>query len=278
MKKMKVLPVLLVFLLSGHIALFAEPILRLLSWNVESGGNSPAVIARQLTGFEGYDLITLVEVDDKNRDSYTGAFGTGYGSVLSESGSRFNDHILVLYDTSRLELLEARELHEYKGVVITPSVTRGGKRSPVILHLRDRLTGLVFYHVSVHFSRTNDAQRKLQALVLRDWILERQEPVLAAGDFNFDYSFGEKPGGNDAYRLFTYYPGIEWIAPEVLVDTNYSESNGRETYPDSILDFIFAANTAAQWDIRSRIIVRPGDFPDTEETSDHRPVMAEVFF
>ncbi|MBN2050529.1 MAG: hypothetical protein JW760_08810, partial [Spirochaetales bacterium] len=216
---------LFLFIFSCLILPAEEP-LRLLSWNVESGGALSRVIAEQLTAFQQAHLVTLVEVDDADRDLYTKALGDQRISVLSRSGARYNDHILVIFDPRRLELLSTEELHEYRGTVITPSVDRGGKRSPLILRFRDLLTGVEFFYVSVHLERTNEAQRKLQSLVLREWILDQGTPVLAVGDFNFDYSFGEQPGGNDSFLIFTYDPRIDWIEPEVFVDTNYSERNG----------------------------------------------------
>ena len=42
------------------------------------------------------------------------------------------------------------------------------------------------------------------------------------------------------------------------------------------LDFIFVAGPAQQWQAKSWVVVRPGDFPDSGETSDHRPVAAVV--
>jgi hypothetical protein len=44
----------------------------------------------------------------------------------------------------------------------------------------------------------------------------------------------------------------------------------------TILDFIFVAGPAQQWQAKSRVVVRPGDFPDSDETSDHRPVAGVV--
>jgi hypothetical protein len=49
-----------------------------------------------------------------------------------------------------------------------------------------------------------------------------------------------------------------------------------DRYPDSILDFIFVAGPAQEWQAHSWVVVRPGDFPDSGETSDHRPVVAAV--
>jgi|GEM_PF-5879224 len=46
-----------------------------------------------------------------------------------------------------------------------------------------------------------------------------------------------------------------------------------DRYPDSILDFVFVANDAKNWSGKSNVVVRSGDFPDSDKTSDHRPVI-----
>jgi endonuclease/exonuclease/phosphatase family metal-dependent hydrolase len=255
-----------------------ETDLNILSWNVESGGNSPPVIAFQLSEYRGYDIVSLQEVDDSNRELYGSVFGDGYSMVMSDSGARYNDHLLVIYDTDRFLLRQVLELHEFSGITITPNVKSGGKRSPLILFLTDRFTGADFIFITVHLLRTNKTDRVLQTIVLYRWIAEQNEPVLCAGDFNFDYNFTKGQYGNDSFTIFTYGGLIEWVKPEVLIDTNYSESKGKETYPDSILDFVFAAHGAEDWKISSEIVEREGDFPDTEETSDHRPVSVSIVF
>ena len=65
-----------------------------------------------------------------------------------------------------------------------------------------------------------------------------------------------------------------WVEPEKLVDTNWSDRDDDEVddYPHSCLDFTFVAGKAKLWHSRSRVIVRDGDFPDDDKTSDHRPV------
>jgi hypothetical protein len=47
---------------------------------------------------------------------------------------------------------------------------------------------------------------------------------------------------------------------------------GVDRYPDSMLDFSFVAGAAKNWKAECRAIVRDGDFPDDDKTSDHRPV------
>ena len=75
----------------------------------------------------------------------------------------------------------------------------------------------------------------------------------------------------------------KWLRPEKLIDSNWSDTDPKlpddqriDRYPDSILDFIFVAGPAQQWQAKSWVVVRPGDFPDSGETSDHRPVAAVV--
>ena len=40
--------------------------------------------------------------------------------------------------------------------------------------------------------------------------------------------------------------------------------------------FIFVAGPAQRWQAKSWVVVSPGDFPDSDETSDHRPVAGVV--
>ena len=51
-------------------------------------------------------------------------------------------------------------------------------------------------------------------------------------------------------------------------------ADGQDEFRDSMLDFVFVANHARDWHATSTVIARPNDFPDNEETSDHRPVEA----
>jgi hypothetical protein len=39
-----------------------------------------------------------------------------------------------------------------------------------------------------------------------------------------------------------------------------------------MLDFAFVASAAKELECKCRVIVRDGDFPDDDATSDHRPV------
>ena len=72
----------------------------------------------------------------------------------------------------------------------------------------------------------------------------------------------------------------QWLKPNPLIDTNWSDDrrvtdHRVDRYPDSILDFIFVANQAKDWKGKSTVVVRDGDFPDNDQTSDHRPIIAD---
>ncbi len=60
---------------------------------------------------------------------------------------------------------------------------------------------------------------------------------------------------------------FSWVRPDTLVRTQDSSFN-------SVLDFVFVAGNTWTWEADSTIIQRPNDFPDDNQTSDHRPVRA----
>ncbi len=60
--------------------------LRILGWNVESGGNDPRVIATQLSQFSSYGIVALSEVHPNSFDIYKDALGDHGIAVMSESG------------------------------------------------------------------------------------------------------------------------------------------------------------------------------------------------
>lgn len=97
-------------------------------------------------------------------------------------------------------------------------------------------------------------------------------PIIAIGDYNFDYDFNTQKG-NSGFDAFLKDGVWKWIQPEEMIDTNWSDDGkGNDRYPDSLLDFNFVAGAAKDWKAECRVIVREGDFPDDHKTSDHRPV------
>ena len=112
---------------------------------------------------------------------------------------------------------------------------------------------------------------------LVDWARDQNLPIIALGDYNFDYVFRTQQG-NPAFYAFLRDNIWHWIEPQEMIDTNWfdPEPDGVDNYPGSMLDFTFVAGPAREWSTTSRVIVREGDFPDDESTSDHRPVEVVV--
>lgn len=248
-----------------------------LTWNVESRGSSATVVATQLaTHARGASIVALQEVEEQDAPLYRAALGQGWESVVGTTGRSMRQ--LLLFDARRLELIGYRELLSYDGVPLIADSTRSGLRAPILAEFVDRSGGYRFGVVAVHFTRGDEAQRLLEAYLVRRLLEESGISLVALGDFNFDLEFnpdtGAVIGGNTSWVAFTAGTGVLWIEPQVLVDTQWSDANGSDRYPESILDFVFV--NGCNWTGSAEIVVLPEDFPDTGETSDHRPVRAQL--
>ncbi len=135
-----------------------------------------------------------------------------------------------------------------------------------------------FWVIANHLARGEADLRTEQAKMLGLWAKAQAEPVIAAGDFNFDYDFKTEKG-NAGFSAMMASDAWQWLKPDPLVDSNWSDDRNVkdrrvDRYPDSLLDFVFVANGAKQWNGECDVVVRPNDFPDDDKTSDHRPIIA----
>jgi len=245
--------------------------LRVLSWNVESGGNNPEKIAARIRSLNAdeYHIIALCEVYPRNYRRYAEAAGRRYRYVGSVTGG--DDRLMILFDGSRLALNSYSELFNQRADALNDSQWR--HRSPVVARLYDRDTRIEFMFLLNHLARGNKRLRQSQARGLRQWANEQDLPIIAAGDYNFDYDIRTEKG-NRAFDLFREGGTWKWVVPENKIDTNWSDENGdrADDYPQSILDFVFVAGAAQQWSSKCEIVVKRGEFPDNDDTSDHRPL------
>ncbi|MEX1026487.1 MAG: hypothetical protein WD049_00545 [Candidatus Paceibacterota bacterium] len=239
----------------------------ILAWNVESGGNDPEVIAEQLKELSDYDVYCLSEVSPSSLGQYLNALSPEVLAVNSETGR--GDRLQIIFDSNRFELLQQNELHEYQD----HELNNGNHRSPLFVRLRDRETDTEFIVMTNHLARGNADFRKQQAIGLREWARDQNVGVVNIGDFNMDYDFASEQG-NEAFVEMLRDNVWNWVKPEQLIDTNWSDpdGDGMDNYPDSMLDFGFVAGPAKDWNPVCNVIVREGDFPDDETTSDHRPI------
>lgn len=128
-----------------------------------------------------------------------------------------------------------------------------------------------------HLTRGKEENRNLQAELLSAWAGQSILPIIAVGDYNMDYDFRTRKG-NAAFDIMQKDGRWKWIEPKELIDSNWADSkrDGKDDYPESLLDFVFVNQAAQKLQISCEVIVRPGDFPDDEKTSDHRPVLTLI--
>ena len=245
----------------------AEPTILILAWNVESGGSDPAVIAKQLTESDGYDIYCLSEVSPSNFKQFADAVGSEFISVTSETVR--GDRLQILFDGTRFELLEQKEMNSYRDY----ELNNGTHRSPLYVRLRDRDTGTEFIVMTNHLARGNAELRTQQAIGLREWARDQSVAVVNIGDFNMDFDFRTMKG-NEAFTEMVRDNVWTWVKPIELIDTNWADTNGdgNDNYPDSMLDLAFVAGPAKDWNPTCQVLKRDGDFPDDATTSDHRAI------
>jgi len=264
---------------------------KLMTWNTESNrGDShdsdPDVIADQLTDRVdelGPGIVGLVEVRPENFRDYRDAVEDGINHhtdfVTSASGGfQDEDSMIIIIDDNRFDFIESYELHRYKQFIGNSNNPENGEltsRSPLVARIRDTNFGVEFLLVLNHLARSNNNLRREQAKMLREWARDQTLPVIAAGDFNFDYDF-ETEQADDAFDAFLEGDIYKWLKPEPLVDTQWTAGpNDTDQFPHTILDFVFVAKGAKDWPAESDVVVRNGDFPDDETTSDHRPLITK---
>ena len=237
-------------------------------WNTESNGAELATIGARIAGFEEVDLWGLSEVGgESDQAPLEQAAETGeevdFQSVLGTTGGE--DRLLAIFNSARFTLVEWWEEQAIN--------TTGTARAPLVLHLRDRVSGKEFLFMVNHLYRSRDEERHKQAALLNHWAAQQSLPVIAVGDYNFDWSLtGESY--DLGYELLTDGGRFTWVQPQTLVTTQCS---GWPCQYNSVLDFVFAAGTAQAWRAEATIIVTPNDFPDSAATSDHRPVLARFW-
>ncbi|MDB4444405.1 hypothetical protein N9174_03615 [bacterium] len=179
--------------------------------------------------------------------------------ILGSTGT--SDRSIIIYDSDKFELLDFMELRH---------VNIGGRvRAPLVAKFKVKSSGTEFFFMVNHLYRSKAARRLQQASMLNDWASRQQLPVIAVGDYNFDWSVIDGDTDHDeGYDNMTANSVFEWVRPAILLNTHDSDFN-------SVLDFVFASRDAKNWAVNSTILVEHNDFPDTNETSDHRPVHAK---
>jgi endonuclease/exonuclease/phosphatase family metal-dependent hydrolase len=236
-----------------------------ISWNVESGGADPVEIAKRVRRLQtahkpdvwGFSEVQNDTWAEKFEQAAAQASGSSFKRIVGTTGR--SDLLAIVYNTDRLEYLGHQELHR---------VNLGGHvRAPLVAAFKTKKTGRRFLFMVNHLYRSKADARHDQATLLNRWATQQKLPIIAVGDYNFDWKWDYKDRGLDnmtAGGVFT------WIRPTRIASTQDSALG-------AILDFVFISGRDTwTWKTTSTIIVEKGDFPDTDETPDHRPLTATI--
>jgi hypothetical protein len=237
--------------------------LEVIGYNVESGGADPNEVAIRIAAIDGCDIWGLCEVQNQDWvDIFEVAVEDGenadFKTILGTTGRA--DKLLIIYDSNKFDLINSEELND---------INIGGYvRAPLVARFKIKDTDIEFYFMVNHLYRTNDERRHEQATLLNEWAVNQQIPVIAVGDYNYDWSVTDGDSDHDeGYDNMIVNGVFVWVRPAILYKTQDSSYNG-------VLDFVFVSGDAKNWAVSSTILKVPNDFPDTDETSDHRPVRA----
>lgn len=255
----------MLLLLSSNLLIAST--LRIVSWNVESGDADPRTLDDFIAQLEGIDIWGLSEVQN---DEWAGLFeaaaevgeGADFIQVLGTTGGA--DRLLIIYNTNRLEIVESYELDH---------INIGGRvRAPLVASFIDTENNFQFLFVVNHLYRSNEERRHEQARLLNEWAANQTLPIIAVGDYNFDWAVtGGENDHDQGYDFLTEDGVFDWVQPELLVKT--------QCFPryNSVLDFVFLGNVSTDWLATSEILETSSEYcPDTSERSDHRPVYASI--
>lgn len=266
----KIRAVLFAFVLSVASFSASADMLTVMGLNVESDADTDwNTVAGLMREFDGVDVWGLSEVQNWqaaivfHRAAKHGE-SDSFRYFVSRSGG--TDRLQIIYNSTKLRLLETRELHYIKvGRRI---------RAPLIGRFEYIRTGTTFIFMVNHLyrgSRQTEGDRHRQATLLNEWARGVTDPVIAVGNYNFDWDVDNGDTDHDqGYDNLTANGVFDWVRPTPLVSTQCNPNLS------SVLDFVFVANDARNWTASSEILKREPKFCEGDATggTDQRPVRA----
>jgi hypothetical protein len=173
------------------------------------------VVDDLIAGAQGLDIWGSSKVQDAiwaTMFAQVAAQGeTGeFASILGSTGG--GDRLLIVYNHDRFEVVRQFEL---------PHINIEGRvRAPLVAHFRLKPAGPEFLFMVNHLYRGNAPAQHEQARLLNAWPREQSLPVIAVGDYNFDWDVMNGETVHDqGYDLLTADGSFAWIWPAHLIRT-----------------------------------------------------------
>lgn len=252
----------------------SQELITVIGWNAESDDANPDTIANGIARIDGCDIWGMVEVLNSTwAEQFERAAEIGenanFNHILGTTGDNSRDFMQIIYDSSRFELVQNFELHR---INVTGTV-----RAPLVAHFRIRTSGSEFLFMVNHLYRSRDFRRHEQARLSNLWASKQSLPIIAVGDYNFDWDIHVGDKVHDiGYDEMVSHGHFNWIRPRELKKTQ------ADPRYHTVLDFIFLGGNTWTWKAESKILARDGSdtdddiLNDNDQTSDHRPVMATI--
>lgn len=241
--------------------------IKVISWNVESGGATLSTFSRH---FEDMDEIDFYGLSEVKADWESGILrnisadeNINYRSILGTTGGA--DRLQIIYNADRYHLVDNDELDDIN--------IQGRVRAPLIGIFEEKATNKRLIVMVNHLYRSNENARHQQATLLNRWAAAQPLPVIAMGDYNFDWHVENGDQDHDeGFDNFTSGGVFKWIKPASLVRTQCNLNY------NSVLDFIFVSGALKSVESTSDILLNHPAYctTDIRNEADHRPIFASI--
>jgi endonuclease/exonuclease/phosphatase family metal-dependent hydrolase len=168
-----------------------------------------------------------------------------------------------------LQVVGSQELHRVSYNADTPPPGRC-QRSPLVAEFVDTRSNRRFLFMVNHLARSDNDLRHDQGQRLNEWVRTQTLPVIACGDYNFDWSVTNGEQSHDVgFDRMVADGHWTWVRPATLVRSQCNPNF------NSVLDFIFVSAGARPLALTSEILQAANDCGNAAANPDHRPLRTE---
>ncbi|WP_444997830.1 endonuclease/exonuclease/phosphatase family protein [Aliikangiella sp. IMCC44359] len=241
--------------------------IKVISWNLESDGAQISTLVQSFDQLNDIDFYGFSEVDplwvNKLLSAAEKNENISYASILGETGG--SDRLQIIYNSSQYQLIDTIELNHIN--------LGGGVRAPLVGHFKNKATNKELLVMVNHLYRSKKSKRHQQATMLNQWAAQQSLPIIAMGDYNFDWDVNNGANNHDkGYDNMIKNNTFQWVKPQKLVRTQCNQKY------NSVLDFVFISKELTNPNNIAKILFQETSYCTTGkyQKSDHRPIYAVI--